>query len=94
MILLAERVLDVLEVLEVGVADGLLGRLGVAFAHLVDRGREHRLDLVDLGHRLGRRGGLLVGFVGAAAAGDGERGRASETGGSTGDSLRMDTFLC
>ena len=41
---------------------------------------EHRLDLVDLGHGLGGRGRLLLGFVVvAAAAGDGERkGREQE----------------
>ena len=79
MVLLAERMLNVLEVLQVGVADGLLGRLGVAVAHLVDGRREHRLDLVDLGHGLGRRRRLLVGFVGAAAAGNGEQeGREGE----------------
>ena len=68
-----------LEVLQVGVADGLLRRLGVAVAHLIDGGREHRLDLVDLGDGLGRCRRLLVRLVGAAAAGDGEqKGRKGE----------------
>ncbi len=77
MVPLAERTLDRLEVLEVGVADGLLGGFGVARAHLVDCGREQRLDLPDLCHRLGRCGGVLLRFVGATAAG----GRAERKGG-------------
>ena len=81
---------------DVRVADGLLGGFEVSRARLGDGRRKQRLDLPDLGHRLGRCGGLLLRFVGATAAG----GRAERKGGqkhgkhgSTADSLSMVTFL-
>ena len=73
MVALAERRFDVLEVLEVRVADRLLGGVGVAVADLLDGCREHRLDLLDLGDCFRRSRRLLVGLVGAAAAGNGEQ---------------------
>ena len=66
-----------LEVVDVCVADGLLGGFEVSRARLGDGGRKQRLDLPDLGHGLGRCGGLLLGFVGASAAG----GHAERKGG-------------
>ena len=77
LVALAERSLDRLEVVDVRVTDGLLGDFVVSRASLGDGGRKQRFDLPDLGHRLGRRGGVLFGFVGASAA----RGHAERKGG-------------
>jgi hypothetical protein len=64
---LAERSLDVLEVLEVRVADGLLGGVGVTRATWPTAVVEQRLDL-PISATASAGGGLLLGFVGASAA--------------------------